>query len=168
MYDRYIEDAVDTYWAGLEPWQYLWAQLKQESQFNPLAKSPVGARGLAQFMPGTWAEVSRVLGYAKGIAPEQSEYAIPAAAYYMRKQRDYWKSNRPEHDRWMLGRACYNAGCGNILKAQRICNNASLYKDIIVCLPKVTGKYSAETITYNVRIEQYYQARMLWEASGLQ
>lgn len=40
--------------AGLQP-AVLGAQLKQESNFDPGARSPgAGAQGIAQFMPGTW------------------------------------------------------------------------------------------------------------------
>jgi cell wall-associated NlpC family hydrolase len=58
------------------------AQLYQESQFAPAAVSPVGARGIAQFMPTTW----RAHGFdanGDGVAdPNDPEDAIPAAAAY--------------------------------------------------------------------------------------
>ena len=38
--------------------QLLAAQLYAESDFNPFARSPAGAQGIAQFMPGTAAAVA--------------------------------------------------------------------------------------------------------------
>ncbi|HMV87619.1 MAG TPA: lytic transglycosylase domain-containing protein [Blastocatellia bacterium] len=52
------------------------AQINQESRFNPNAKSPVGAQGLAQFMPGT----AQRFGLANPFDPVQ---AMDAWGKYM-------------------------------------------------------------------------------------
>jgi hypothetical protein len=53
------------------------AQLYEESHFNPFARSPAGAQGIAQFMPGTAA--------AYGLAdPFDAERSIDAQAHLMR------------------------------------------------------------------------------------
>jgi len=52
------------------------AQLYQESGFNPRASSPVGAMGIAQFMPATWAS------HGGGGDVWNPADAIPAAARY--------------------------------------------------------------------------------------
>ena len=53
------------------------AQIYAESNFNPFATSPVGAQGIAQFMPGT--------AHALGLAdPYDAEQAIDAQARLMR------------------------------------------------------------------------------------
>jgi membrane-bound lytic murein transglycosylase MltF len=83
-YDDQIKSSVRKYWGDFPQWQFWKAQLYQESLFDPEAVSPVGARGLAQFMPATWDQMVRELGLGN-ISPHESKYAIPAGAYYMAK-----------------------------------------------------------------------------------
>lgn len=154
-YDETIQDAVDIYWADYPFWKMWKAQIYQESLLEPSAVSPVGARGLAQFMPDTWQQVAHELGY-EHLNPHMVEPAIMAGAYYMLKLRRGWSSPRPAADRQKLAQASYNAGFGNLLKAQRRCNGAILYDDIIDCLPSITGRHSRETITYVKRIKRWY------------
>lgn len=142
------------YLPGMD-WRLLKAQLYQESWLKPEAVSPVGARGVGQFMPATWEEVSRELGFI-GISPHSPEHSIEAAAYYMAKLRSGWSSPRPESDLHSLSMASYNAGFGNILKAQKLSAGAVLYAPIIEHLPDVTGKHSEETISYVERIWRYW------------
>jgi membrane-bound lytic murein transglycosylase F len=115
----------------------------------------VGAAGVAQFMPATWREVCAQLGYGQ-VSPHVARYAIEAGAYYMARLHRAWSSPRPEHDRWDLARASYNAGLGNILKAQRRAGGALRYPAIIAALPDVTGHHSRETITYVERIHEIH------------
>lgn len=138
------------------------AQLYQESRLKPSARSPVGAAGVAQFMPGTWKEMVNRFGYDKTSTPYDTKLAIEAGARYMRLQRMQWSSPRPQQDRQYLAQASYNAGLGNMLKAQRKCEMAVLYSDIIKCLPMITGHHSKETITYVERISRW-RYLMRWE-----
>jgi membrane-bound lytic murein transglycosylase F len=144
---------------GVHP-DLLKAQYYQESRLMIDAQSPKGAAGIAQFMPGTWRDVSSQLGY-ENITPYMAEPAIYAGAYYMAKMRKVWHSKRPEVDRHSLALACYNAGCGHVIKAQRLCHGKLLYRDVIKCLPDVTGHNSRETITYVSRIWGYWQQMVL-------
>lgn len=83
------------------PERLLSSLLHQESGFNPNAKSPVGALGIAQFMPGTAAGL--------GIDPLDPNQAIPAAAQYLKRSFDKFGS-------WELALAAYNAGGGAVGK----------------------------------------------------
>jgi len=137
-------------------WRLWKAQVRQESQFNPLVCSPVGALGLAQFMPKTWTEWSKKAGY-EGCDPTDPEASVMSGALYMRYLWGEWSSPRPEMDRICLAMASYNAGLGSILKAQKLADMAKNYKDIIAKLHEVTGNKNAhETITYVKRILGYY------------
>ena len=153
-YDDDIKHHVERWWPDFPFWKSWKAQLYQESRFDPEAISPVGARGLAQFMPATWQEVSQQLGYGI-VSPHIAKYAIEAGAYYMAKQRKFWRKI-DDLDRHQLAQASYNAGAGNISKAHKACNGADHWRVIAGCLPKITGKHSRETITYIERIQRYW------------
>lgn len=153
-YDDAIRDATRLYLPGWD-WRWWKAQLYQESRLNPEAISPAGARGIAQFMPGTWRDVAPVLGFG-GIGPHAAEPAITAGAAYMASLRRTWSAERTEADRRELAQASYNAGTGNILRAQRACAGARYWPEISTCLPAVTGQHAAETITYVQRIRRWY------------
>jgi soluble lytic murein transglycosylase-like protein len=72
------------------------AQLYQESRFNPFARSPAGAQGIAQFMPGT----ARAYGLDD---PFDATRAIDAQAHLMRDLLRQFGSVP-------LALAAYNAG----------------------------------------------------------
>lgn len=154
-YDRDIKSATSKWWPG-QDWRWWKSQLYQESLLNPDAISPVGARGLAQFMPGTWADMCQQLKWGQ-VSPHVAQHSIEAGAYYMAKLSKGWSSKRPMLDRWDLARASYNAGFGNILQAQKVAGGAVLYADIMMALPIVTGHHSRETITYVERIHLWFR-----------
>lgn len=131
------------------------AQCYQESLLDPNAESYVGAKGLCQFMDYTWEDVRKPLKLPLEASAFDPELSIQAAAYYDARIRSQWKSKRPEYDRMNLTFASYNAGMGHILKAQKACGGKSLYNEIIVCLPQITGHHSKETRTYVERIRRW-------------
>jgi UDP-N-acetylmuramyl pentapeptide synthase len=69
-------------------------------------------------MPKTWKQIARELNYDKYITPYDTKFAIEAGAYYMKKLRKAWNWKRPQIDKHKLALASYNAGIGNLLKAQ--------------------------------------------------
>jgi hypothetical protein len=83
------------------PAALLAAQLYAESGFNPFARSPAGAEGIAQFMPGT----ARAYGLADLYEPEA---AIDAQAHLMSDLLRRFRGNAS------LALAAYNAGPGAV------------------------------------------------------
>ena len=135
-------------------WKLLKAQCFQESLFREDAVSPVGAKGLCQFMPRTWDEQIQKAGITGH--PFNYDLNIQMAAQYMARLVGNWTAPRPRKDQFSLALASYNAGLGNILNAQRECNGVPLYNEIMICLPCVTGHHSKETNQYVQRIWAFY------------
>lgn len=90
------------------------AQLYSESGFNPNAVSPVGAQGIAQFMPATWAAHGRDENSDGKADPFDIADAIPAAARYDAAIAAQVAAVPGDRVSNML--AAYNAGPGAVLK----------------------------------------------------
>lgn len=95
------------------------AQIESESGWNPHAVSPVGAQGISQFMPATWASVGRD-GDGDGLAdPFNPADAIISQGHYMCGQVDqierYFGQRNLDY-----ALAAYNAGLGSVIAARGI------------------------------------------------
>lgn len=128
------------------------SQLWAESRFNSDAVSPVGACGIAQFMPATRREVLRLMGLPAEI-PCTSLAMIDAGAFYMARLRKHFPIAADEEERQRMMRAAYNAGPGWIIKARRYCD-ADTWGATAPCLERFTGRHAAETKNYVAAIEK--------------
>lgn len=149
-FDADIQSACDAYLQGVDC-DWFKALIYTESRFDPDAVSPVGAMGLGQIMPGTWKENAAKID--AGDNPFDAKQSLRVGAFYLRRVIKFWDAYRPPHERVFLGLASYNAGPGNILKAQRQCGGARTWANIRPCLPQITGHHSKETINYVKHIQ---------------
>ena len=101
------------------------AQIKHESNWDPDARSYVGAVGLSQFMPDTWDDEAE--GECITLGPTDPRCAIRAQVKYMKGLLNFIYGSRgvtqppTPVDAYQLALASYNAGLGNILKERRDC-----------------------------------------------
>ncbi|MBE4736951.1 MULTISPECIES: peptidoglycan DD-metalloendopeptidase family protein [Streptomyces] len=94
------------------------AQIEAESGWNPNAKSPVGAEGLSQFMPGTWPSWGKDDDGNGRVSPYDPGDAIMAQGRYdcaLAKQvQGYKDSGQATGETLDLALAAYNAGPGAV------------------------------------------------------
>jgi soluble lytic murein transglycosylase len=137
---------------GLDP-VLVAALIRQESNFNPLATSPAGARGLMQLMP----DVGRSLASAKGISPWNQDMLYEPAtniklgtahlSTLMRKYPDVVKSL-----------AAYNAGESRVVKWSTKTGAA----DPEVFTERIPFVETRDYVRTILRNRAYYQALYPW------
>jgi soluble lytic murein transglycosylase len=93
----------------------LLALIRQESFFDPLAGSPVGARGLTQVMPATGEAIAHDLAWADFDIDDlyRPSVSLRFGAHYLAEQLDLFEGSVYH------ALAAYNGGPGNALRWQR-------------------------------------------------
>lgn len=160
-YSKLIKAAAQKY--GFD-WHLIVAQIYQESQLDPLAKSSAGAKGLMQILPGT----ARSLGVNNIYNPAEN---INAGVRYLKTLYDYYESIEGT-DRMLMALAAYNAGRGHVEDARRLAIDKNLDPDSWESLKKTLpllrlrkyykkSKYGycrgTEPVIYTKRIMMYYK-----------
>ena len=138
---KFCEALRDAAEASEIPLPFFARLLWQESRFQSSEVSPVGAQGVAQFMPSTAAEV----GLDDPFDPFK---ALPASAKYLRQLRN-------EFGNLGLAAAAYNAGSGRVQKW--LSGRATLPQETKTYVRRITGtpaeNWVEEAKTVSLRME---------------
>lgn len=163
-YDDLIKQYADTIdW----DWRLLAAQIYKESQFDPKAKSWVGAKGLMQLMPRTAASY----GVSKPQDPERGIYGGTRHILWLTDLFEDKIEDPVERQKFILG--AYNVGQGHVFDAQRLAvkhgKDPQNWDDVAeMLLKKSSPKYykdpvvkhgycrGIEVVTYVERIYEVY------------
>lgn len=95
------------------------AQVHQESRWRENALSPVGAVGLAQFMPSTARWIGGLYGDLRDVAPLNPTWALRGLVTYDKWLFDRVKADN-ECERMAFALSAYNGGLGWVYKRQRL------------------------------------------------
>jgi membrane-bound lytic murein transglycosylase MltF len=159
-YDNFFSKYTKHNFGPTFNWHHFKAQAIAESGLKKDAKSRVGAVGLMQIMPTTYKEIIKRHRYIKG-SGNSPKWNIAAGISYNRSIWNLFKADRPFQDRLDFTFGAYNAGKGNIIKAQkrakRSGQNPNLWTSIEQTLPNVTGRHSKETLGYVTKIKSIKQ-----------
>lgn len=140
------------------------AQIHQESRWNSTAHSPVGAEGLAQFMPSTAGWIAEAYPNLRASDPYNPAWAIRALVQY---DRHLWDRIRAANgcERMAFSMSAYNGGLGWVYKRQArsqapgICLNGTCEIN-----PGISASNQRENVAYPRRI--LLQHEPLYVSSG--
>ena len=154
-YDQYFTKYSKRFFGVGFDWHYFKAQAVAESNLREDARSPVGAVGVMQIMPRTFAEIQRKNPAITG-SLDQPRWNIAAGIWYDRQHFVVWAADRSLVERLKFTFGSYNAGRSSILRAQQFALgeglNAMLWDSVAGELPRVTGRRSQETVAYVARV----------------
>lgn len=154
-YDQHFTKYSKRFFGVGFDWHYFKAQAVAESNLREDARSPVGAVGVMQIMPRTFAEIQRKNPAITG-SLDQPRWNIAAGIWYDRQHFVVWAADRSLVERLKFTFGSYNAGRSSILRAQQFALgeglNARLWDSVAGELPRVTGRRSQETVAYVARV----------------
>lgn len=150
-YEREIRSAGEFYFGVPAPVPIIAAQITQESNWKPDARSPVGAQGLLQFMPATAAWAAQAGGF--GIAaPLDPAWSIRAGVWFNRWLYDRVRPWNTDCDRWLFTLSGYNGGEGWVRKRQAMSPDPGSWTKTSPINPGISASNQAENEQYSVRI----------------
>ncbi len=158
-YDETFRKYSKRYFGPAFDWTHFKAQSMAESNLDPNATSYVGARGLMQLMPSTYAMIQTKRPEFGPI--NDPEWNIAAGIMHDRYLYKLWSKDVPEEERLKYMFASYNAGEGTIGRARRTAQASNLdharWQNIESVAPTVPRWRYRETLGYVRKIDVYYE-----------
>ena len=140
-------------------WRYFKAQGMAESNLDSAARSYVGARGIMQLMPSTFAEIQSRRTEFESI--DHVEWNIAAGILHDRYLWQRWKELGVDDERRRFMFGSYNAGEGPILRARGMARQRELdahtWSSIEQVAPDVRRWRYRETLGYVRKIQRNHR-----------
>jgi membrane-bound lytic murein transglycosylase F len=137
-------------------WRYFKAQGMAESNLDSAARSYVGARGIMQLMPSTFAQIQSRRTEFESI--DHVEWNIAAGILHDRYLWTRWKELGADDERRRFMFGSYNAGEGPILRARGMARDRQLdahsWASIEQVAPEVRRWRYRETLGYVRKIQR--------------
>ena len=157
-YDPIFQKYAKRYFGVGTDWRWFKAQGMAESDLTPTARSRVGARGIMQLMPSTFALIASKRPEFRSI--DDPEFNIAAGIMHDRWLWTVWQKRVPDDERHRFMFGSYNAGEGPILRACIAARGDHLsdaqWASIERVAPKIDRWRYRETLGYVKKIDGNY------------